>query len=53
MFKSCLIDPEIKVYEDALVYTNKIHTNILKGGLTDATLEYFNMNDYFKVEEIY
>ena len=48
--KQGLIDPQIKIYEDLLIPTNKIHTNILKGGKTDAGLEYFNMNDYFKVE---
>jgi hypothetical protein len=48
--KQRLIDAQIKSYEDVLAPTNKIHTNILKGGKTDATLEYFNMNDYFKVE---
>ena len=48
--KQGLIDAQIKSYEDLLIPTNKIHTNILKGGKTDATLEYFNMNDYFKVE---
>jgi len=48
--KQSLIDAQIKGYEDVLFHTNKIHTNILKGGRTDATLEYFNMKDYFKVE---
>ena len=48
--KQGLIDAQIKSYKDLLIPTNKIHTNILKGEKTDATLEYFNMNDYFKVE---
>ena len=50
--KERLIDAHSHGYEDVLVHTNKMHTNILKGGNTDATLEYFDMNDYFKVEEI-
>ena len=50
ILKQRLMDPQVKSYEDVLVHTNKIHTNILKGGKTDATLEYFNMNDYFEVE---
>ena len=29
-----------------------MHTNVLKGGRTDACLEYFNMKDYFKFEGI-
>ena len=29
-----------------------MYTNVLKGGKTDASLEYFNMKDYFKVEKI-
>ena len=29
-----------------------MHTNVLKGGKTDATLEYFNMNNYFQTETI-
>ena len=48
--KERLIDAHSHGYEDVLVHTNKMHTNILKGGNTDATLEYFDMNDYFKVE---
>jgi len=36
--KQGLIDAQIKSYEDLLIPTNKIHTNILKGGKTDATL---------------
>jgi len=48
--KERLVDNHARSYEDVLVYTNKIHTNILKGGNTDASLEYFDMNDYFKVE---
>ena len=29
------------------MHTQKIHTNILKGGRTDASLKYFNMKGYF------
>ena len=36
--KQGLIDAQIKSYEDLLIPTNKIHTNILKGGKTDARL---------------
>ena len=36
--KERLIDNHSRDYEDVLVHTNKIHTNILKGGNTDATL---------------
>lgn len=32
-----------------MVHTH-IHTNVLKGGKTDASLEYFNMKDYFGME---
>ena len=35
-----------------LVSTNKIHTNILKGGSTDANLKYFNIKNYFKQRKI-
>lgn len=28
--------------------STKPHTNVLKGGKTDALLKYFDMNDYFE-----
>jgi hypothetical protein len=52
IIKQELIEPNEKSYEDVLVHTNKIHTNTLKGGRTDASLEYFDMSDYFKTEAI-
>ena len=36
--KDRLVDEHSKYYEDVLVHTNKIHTNVLKGGKTDASL---------------
>ena len=50
--KENIIDPASTCYEDTLKYTNKIHTNILEGGKTDATLEYFNMKDYFQTNNV-
>ena len=52
IIKDKIIEPNQQKYEDVLNYTNKEHTNILKGGKTDAALEYFNMRDYFKTENI-
>ena len=48
ILKEKLIDRHSQ-YEDVLYHTNKLHTNILKGGNTDANLEYFDIKDYFKV----
>ena len=33
-----LVDAQSQSYEEVLVHTNKIHTNVLKGGETDAKL---------------
>ena len=33
-----LVDFHSRRYEDVLIHTNMIHTNVLKGGSTDATL---------------
>ena len=38
IIKREIIEPNERIYEDVLVHTNKMHTNTLKGGRTDATL---------------
>lgn len=52
IIKSKILLPHEERSEEVLEYTNKAHTNILKGGKTDASLEYFNIKYYFKEEEI-
>lgn len=34
-----------------MTYTEKPHTNILKGSLSDAKLKYFSTKDYFKKQK--
>lgn len=50
--KEKIVEPNERSYDDVLVHTNRIHTDVFKGGKTDATLEYFNVKDYFKMENI-
>jgi|688.fasta_scaffold1054260_1 hypothetical protein len=35
-----------------MAFTNKTYTNILKNGLSDAKLKYFNVKDYFEKQKV-
>ena len=35
-----------------MAFTNKTYTNILKNGLSDAKLKYFNVKDYFDKQKV-
>lgn len=38
LIRENIIEPNEKTYADVLIHTNKIHTNVLDGGKTDASL---------------
>ena len=49
IIKQRIIEPNEQDPKDLLIHTKRQHTNVLKGGNTDAKLIYFNMKIFLEL----